>query len=44
MYYWENMTMQEIGTALGVTESRISQIHSAAISRLRRVVEKRVKL
>lgn len=35
MYYSDEMTMKEIGLALGVTESRISQIHSQAVLRLR---------
>ncbi len=35
LYYIEQLTMQEIAAALGVKNSRISQIHSAAISKLR---------
>jgi len=35
LYYYENMTLGEIGRVLGVTESRISQMHSAAMVRLR---------
>jgi RNA polymerase sigma factor for flagellar operon FliA len=35
LYYLEELTMKEVGTVLGVGESRISQIHSAAILRLR---------
>jgi RNA polymerase sigma factor FliA len=35
LYYYENMTLAEIGRVLGVTESRISQMHSAAMLRLR---------
>lgn len=35
LYYYENMTLGEIGRILGVTESRISQMHSAAMVRLR---------
>jgi len=34
LYYHEELTMHEIGTVLGVTESRVSQIHSSAILRL----------
>ena len=34
-YYYEEMTMREIGLTLGVVESRVSQIHSAAVLRLR---------
>lgn len=36
LYYWEELTMKEIGKVLGITESRVSQIHSQAVGRLRR--------
>ena len=35
LYYVEEMTMKEIGAALGVVESRVSQIHSSALIVLR---------
>ena len=35
LYHHEELTMKEIGSVLGIGESRISQIHSAAIVRLR---------
>lgn len=35
MYYSDEMTMKEIGEALGVTESRVSQLHTQAVLRLR---------
>lgn len=35
LYYYEEMTMREIGLALGVVESRVSQIHSSAVVHLR---------
>lgn len=35
LYYYEELTMKEIGLTLGVVESRVSQIHSAAVLRLR---------
>jgi RNA polymerase sigma factor FliA len=35
LYYVEELTMKEIGVVLGVGEGRISQIHSAALLRLR---------
>lgn len=35
LYYYENLTLKEIGAVLGVTESRISQLHTKAIMRLR---------
>lgn len=35
LYYIEQLTMQEIASVLGVKNSRVSQIHSAAIAKLR---------
>jgi RNA polymerase sigma factor for flagellar operon FliA len=35
LYYLEELTMKEIGAVLGVTESRVSQIHTQAVLRLR---------
>lgn len=35
LYYFENLTLAQIGQVLGVTESRVSQIHSAAVKKLR---------
>jgi RNA polymerase sigma factor for flagellar operon FliA len=35
LYYVDELTMKEIGTVLGVNESRVSQIHSKAVGRLR---------
>jgi RNA polymerase sigma factor FliA len=35
LYYYEELTLREIGEVLGVTESRISQLHTKAILRLR---------
>lgn len=35
LYYYENLTLAQIGQVLGVTESRVSQIHSAAVKKLR---------
>jgi RNA polymerase sigma factor for flagellar operon FliA len=35
LYYYEEMTMREIGLALGVVESRVSQIHASAVVHLR---------
>jgi RNA polymerase sigma factor for flagellar operon FliA len=40
LYYWDEFTMKEIGKALDITESRVSQIHSQAIGRLRRKLNK----
>jgi RNA polymerase sigma factor for flagellar operon FliA len=35
LYYQEELTMKEVGAVLGVGESRVSQIHSVAVARLR---------
>jgi RNA polymerase sigma factor for flagellar operon FliA len=35
LYYWDELTMKEIGKVLEITESRVSQIHSQAIIHLR---------
>ena len=35
LYYYEGLTLKEIGSVLGVTESRVSQMHSKAVLRLR---------
>lgn len=36
LYYTEELNMREVAEVLGVTEGRVSQLHSQAISRLRR--------
>jgi RNA polymerase sigma factor for flagellar operon FliA len=35
LYYYEEMTMREIGLALGVVESRVSQVHASGVVHLR---------
>ncbi|CAD5246748.1 MULTISPECIES: RNA polymerase sigma factor FliA [Halomonadaceae] len=35
LYYQEELNLKEVGAVLGVTESRVSQLHSQAVSRLR---------
>ncbi len=35
LYYFENLTLAEIGRVLGVTESRVCQLHTRAVLRLR---------
>lgn len=35
LYYFENLTLAQIGRVLGVTESRVSQIHTKAVLQLR---------
>ena len=41
MYYYEGLTMKEIGRILDLTESRVCQIHSNVISRLKERVSRR---
>ena len=35
LYYQEEFNLKEIGAVLGVSESRVCQLHSQAVSRLR---------
>ncbi len=39
LYYWDEITFKEIGRVLGISESRVSQLHSQAIIRMRAYVE-----
>jgi len=38
MYYFGDVTMKEIGSEIGVNESRVSQLHARAIQRLRKLL------
>jgi RNA polymerase sigma factor for flagellar operon FliA len=40
LYYYENLTLREIGEVLGVTESRVSQLHTKAVIRLKGTLKK----
>jgi len=40
LYYYEELTMKEIGSVLELTESRVCQLHSQAIIRLKAAVKK----
>lgn len=40
LYYYERLTLKEIGRALGISESRVSQVHTRAMARLRLRVQK----
>ncbi len=40
LYYYEELSMKEIGEILGLTESRISQIHTKTMKKIRKMVEK----
>ena len=39
LYYYEGLSLKEIGRVIGVTESRVSQIHGKALSLLRAVLK-----
>jgi RNA polymerase sigma factor for flagellar operon FliA len=39
LYYVEDLTLKEIGQTLGVTESRICQLHSQAVARMRATLQ-----
>jgi len=39
LYYFEEVTMKQIGRAIGVNESRVSQLHARAITRLKQALE-----
>lgn len=43
LYYYEEMTMKEIGMTLDLSESRVSQMHSAIVDRLRFQLKQRDK-
>ncbi len=43
LYYYEDMTMKEIGATLDLSESRVSQMHSSLIARLRSQLANREK-
>jgi len=43
LYYFEEMTMKEIGETLDLSESRVSQMHSSILVRLRSQLDKRQK-
>ena len=41
LYYVEELTLKEIGAELGVTESRVCQLHGRAVSSIREAIEER---
>jgi RNA polymerase sigma factor for flagellar operon FliA len=43
LYYYEEMTMKEIGATLDLSESRVSQMHSSIIQRLKAQMNSRRK-
>jgi RNA polymerase sigma factor for flagellar operon FliA len=44
LYYYEQLTMKEVGSVLGVNEARASQLHSKAIAALKSAVSARLSL
>lgn len=40
LYYFEELTLREVGATLGVGESRVSQIRSTALARIRKALER----
>ena len=40
LYYYESLSLREIGEVIGVTESRVSQLHTKAVLRLRSSIER----
>jgi len=44
LYYFEEATMKQIGAAIGVNESRVSQLHARAVTRLKQALEAVQKL
>ena len=43
LYYYEEMTLKEIGQTLDISESRVSQIHTKAVVRLRSRLSRSLK-
>ncbi len=43
LYYYEELTMKEIGQILGYTESRISQLHTSILLKLRTRLSRKLK-
>lgn len=41
LYYYEELTMKEIGATLDLSESRVSQMHSSIVARLQQQLERR---
>jgi RNA polymerase sigma factor for flagellar operon FliA len=41
LYYYEELTMKEVGATLDLSESRVSQMHSSIVQRLQQQLAKR---
>ena len=44
LYYYEGLTLKEIGNVLGVSESRVSQIHGKGLSMLRTILKAKMNV
>ncbi len=44
LYYYEELTLKEIGEVMSISESRVSQIHTRAVSKLRGMVREKFAL
>lgn len=44
LYYYEELTLKEIGEVMSISESRVSQIHTRAVGKLRGMVRERFAL
>ncbi|MCK4856974.1 MAG: sigma-70 family RNA polymerase sigma factor, partial [candidate division Zixibacteria bacterium] len=41
LYYYEELTLKEIGEVMKISESRVSQIHTKAVGKLRNLVKEK---
>ena len=44
LYYYEGLTLKEIGQVIGVSESRVSQIHGKALTMLRAILREKMNM
>jgi RNA polymerase sigma factor for flagellar operon FliA len=44
LYYYEELTLREIGEVMSISESRVSQIHTKSVGKLRQMVRDRFGL
>jgi RNA polymerase sigma factor for flagellar operon FliA len=44
LYYYEELTLKEIGEVMQISESRVSQIHTKAVLKLRGMIKEKFAL
>ncbi len=44
LYYYEELTLKEIGEVMQISESRVSQIHTKAVLKLRGMIKEKFSL